>query len=256
MKCAIYYTRLITILLLTSFFFFACSHLKTRVPDSSLEEARTLLFNLQNKNYSLKTFKGIGKFKLWNNGRSQAARLAWIGFNPEKLRIEILGVSGQPAVSIADDGSWLYFLSQTRHRFYKKRSTRADLKSLMSIPITSRDVIAFLAGRVPVPDYHTAFIIHNEAEDGYVLVLKKRWRGIIEKIYFDENKTGIRKVEMFASSGALVYRVVFEDMQNVNTYQVPLKLVISNDDIIFHLNIEKYWADVVVSPSMFVLNPK
>ena len=255
MKYATYYTPLIIFLLLASFFFSACSQIKARVPDTDQEDARTLLVKLQNKNYHLTTFKGIGTLKLWSNGRPQTARLAWTGLNPEKLRIEILGVSGQPAVSIASDGSWLYFLSHTPHRFYKKKSSRADLKRLISIPIASRDVIALLAGRVPIPEYTAAALMRNKAEDGYVLVLKKRWRGIIEKIYVDENKTDVRKVEMFDSSGALVYRATFESMQNINTYRVPLKLVISNDDSVFQLNIEKYWADVVVSPSLFVLNP-
>ena len=255
MKHAIRNTQLITILLITSFFLSACSHLKARVPGTDPKEARTLLLNLQNKNYYLKTFKGIGKFKLWNKGKPQAARLAWMGSVPEKLRTEILAVSGQPAISIANDGSWLYFLSHTPHRFYKKRSAKADLEKLISIPITSRDVIALLAGRVPVHEYNTASIMQDEAGDGYVLVLKKRWRGIIEKIYLDEKKTDVRKVEMFDSSGSLVYMVVFERMQNINKYQVPLKLVISNEDIVFQLDIEKYWADIVVSPSMFVLNP-
>lgn len=255
MKHATHNAQLITILLIASFFLSACSHLKARVADSDQEEARTLLLNLQNKNYHLKTFKGIGNFKLWDKGKLQAARLAWIGFKPEKLRLEILAVSGQPAVSIANNGSWLYFLSHSPHRFYKKRSTKADLKRLISIPITYGDVIALLVGRAPIHEYNTASIIRNEAGDGYVLVLKKRWQGIIEKIYLDEKKTAVRKVEMFDSRGSLVYMAVFEKMQTINKYQVPLKLVISNDDIVFQLDIEKYWADIVVSPSMFVLNP-
>jgi hypothetical protein len=45
-------------------------------------------------------------------------------------------------------------------------------------------------------------------------------------------------------------------MQAVNKYQVPLRLSISSDEGMgFQLEVQKYWADVPVSPSMFVLDP-
>lgn len=256
MKYATYSIQFLTILFISSFFFSACSHLKVKPPTPETAEARTLLLNLQNKNNNLKTFKGIGRFKLWNKGKLQAARLAWMGSNQEQLRLEIFRIPGQPAISIADDGDWLYFVSHAPYRFYKKRSTKAGLKRLISIPITSADIIALLAGRVPIHGYDTVSIGLNEAGNGYLLLLKKRWQGITEKIYLSENKTDVRKVEIFDSGGSLVYRAVLEKMQQIDQYLIPLKLMISNDGIIFQLNVEKYWANVDVRPSMFVLNPR
>ena len=88
------------------------------------------------------------------------------------------------------------------------------------------------------------------------MVLKKRWQGTIEKIYLNENKSDIIAIEIFKPDGSLKYRAAFKTMQHIKGYQVPLKLVISNDDGSgFMLDIERYLADVVVSPSMFALSP-
>ncbi|MBW2590523.1 MAG: hypothetical protein JRD71_07370, partial [Deltaproteobacteria bacterium] len=124
------------------------------------------------------------------------------------------------------------------------------------IPIRSRDVVSLLSGRIPIREYTSAGLIKNKLKKGYILVLKKRWRGVIEKIYLDENKSDIQKVEIFKSDGSLKYRAVFKTMQHIKGYHVPLKLVISNDDGTgFMLDIERYMADAAVSSSMFVLSP-
>ncbi len=91
---------------------------------------------------------------------------------------------------------------------------------------------------------------------GYVLTLKKRWYGIVEKIFLAEDKTQVRQIEFFNRSGSLIYRARFDEMQAVDNYQVPARLSISNGEgMVFQLEIQKYWADVPVSPSMFVLEP-
>ncbi len=88
--------------------------------------------------------------------------------------------------------------------------------------------------------------------------MRKKKRKIVEKIYFNSDKTEVLKVELFDSSGILAYRMDFDKMQNIDGYSVPLKLTISNDDhVTVILDIERYWAEVPVDSSVFVLsNPK
>ncbi len=90
----------------------------------------------------------------------------------------------------------------------------------------------------------------------YVLVLKKDWENVIEKIYLDETRTNVRKLEMFDLNGLLLYRAEFIRMQNINGLLVPSRLFFSgaNGDS-FQLDINRYWADVSILPSTFVLTP-
>jgi hypothetical protein len=45
-------------------------------------------------------------------------------------------------------------------------------------------------------------------------------------------------------------------MQSVDGYQVPASLSITNgEDLDLQFEVNRYWADVDVSPAMFVLNP-
>ncbi len=249
------------------FYFFACSSLTDKVTQKpydlkgtagqaeTLREARKILLELETTNNKLKTFKGLGKIKLWNKGKLQTSRAAWIGSRQGKLRIDLFSVPGQPFVSLSSDGKHLYLISHSKHRFFKKRSTDAGLEKIILIPVKSIDIISLLTGRTPVYEHNSVGIERDDSGTGYVLILKNSRASIIERIYLDESKTKVYKVEMFDSSGILVYRALFDRMQNINGYRVPLKLMILNDDVVFSLSIDKYWTDVNVLPSMFVLAP-
>lgn len=247
------------------FLFFSCSSLTGKVMEKpfdlkgpakqveTLTEAGKILLKLETTNNKLKTFKGLGRIKLWNKGKLQTARVAWIGSRQGKLRFEIFSIPGQPSISLSSDGKYFYVISHAKRRFYKKRSTDASLKKIIFIPVKSIDIIALLAGRVPVHEHNDAAIERNESGEGYVLILNNNRADTIERLYLDDSKTKVYKIEMFDTSGILVYKAIFSRMQNINGYRVPLKLVISNDDVVFSLIIDKYWTDVKVSPSIFVL---
>jgi hypothetical protein len=217
-----------------------------------------VLLALGSQNDTLTNFKGIGKIKVWQNGEKRIdERIAWIGSETVKLSIVVL-ISGHPAIKIASDGKWFYYyeVRQGQPLYKKIPATDATLQRIVSVPINPIDIITLLAGRTPLREHHSAVLHRQDSGPGYVLVLKKRWYGIVEKIYLDEDKTQVRQIEFFNRSRSLIYRARFDEMQAVNKYQVPLRLSISSDEGMgFQLEVQKYWADVPVSPSMFVLEP-
>ena len=157
------------ILLMTCFFLCSCASYIGRAPEKAAVaigiEAQGLIAAIQSNNDTLKTFKGIGKVKLSKKGKIQGARIAWVGSDPGRLRLEILAITGQPIVSLASDGDWVYLNIHDRQRFYRKRTTDANLNNIVSIPVKSSDVLHLLAGRIPVRAHNHATVIKNESGD-------------------------------------------------------------------------------------------
>ena len=254
-----------TIILFTAIFFSACSFFTERIVESPPElsdpttilEIDNLLSNIRLKNRNLKTFKGIGKITFWEkDNECITSGIAWVGSDPELIRIAILNISGQPLLSLANDGQWFYFLSHTDNSFYKKRSSYSNLKKAIQIPIKSVEIVSLLAGRIPLYEYHTADIIRNKKQ-GYVIVLKKRNGNVIQKIYLDEDKKNVRKVELFDKKGNFLYSLQIAGLQKINEYHVPVQIIASSDNGNgFKIDIHKYWTNVSVNPSMFVLTPQ
>ena len=227
------------------------------IPADKVNEVRDLLSALRTKNDSLRNFKGIGNIKLSQNGRFYLdQRVAWIGEKPVKLSIAVL-VSGYPAIKLATDGEWLYYLethgSQTE--FKKIRASDPSLKAIISIPIASSDVVLLLAGCIPMPEFDSVDFIKEDATPGFVLVLKERWWGVRQKIFFDENRR-IYRIDVFQRSGALKYRAGIERIKNIDGFDIPFRLKLSADNgNNFQLDIERCWVNVNLSPSAFVLTP-
>jgi hypothetical protein len=221
-------------------------------------QARLTLRALAGQNEKLTSFKGLGKIKVWQDGVKKIdERIAWIGSEPNKLSLVIL-ISGQPTVRIASDGTWFYYYESRRDEpvYQKRPASDVTLKRFVSIPIKTSDIVQLLAGRTPIREHHTARLIRQSSGPGYVLSLKKRWWGIVEKVYLDENKTQVRQIEFFNRSGSLVYRAHLDETQMVEGYRVPARLQISGEEGIgFELEIIRYIVNAPVSPSMFVLKP-
>ncbi len=260
--------RVIIFLLIIPFFLSSCSRFSGGIRETSvplegfdmqtgdLYEIQEIILTLKNKNENLEILKGLGKIRIWNKNGHQTARTAWIGSKSGRFRIEILSVSGQPVASLANDGEHFFILSHSDRKFYKKRVSESNLEKFLAIPVKSEDVFAFLSGRVPVKDHDSAFMAKNTDGDGYVLILKKKWRGLIENIYLDKSKKIVQAVEMLDINGSLVYRAEIISIHNEAQYQLPSRIVLFNDNGEgFQLDIEKYWTNIPVSPSLFMLLP-
>ncbi len=269
------------ILFVCIFFFSACTLISPRISKTSKDihsssEAVAMVSILKRQNHKLTTFKGLGKIVFFRGGEKDVAtRIAWVASVPDKMRITLSSVSGQPIISAASDGQWLYLISHAKGDFFKKHATSSNMKHFFSISIKSQDVVNILAGRVPFEKYDSAVLIEDGSlnrssgegfdmakassslgnDHGDILILKDKWDNVLERIYLNRNHV-VQKIEMFNPTGTLLYRVEFYGMQQINAYQVPSRLKVSNDDGQgFRLDLDRYWADARVSPSVFTLAP-
>ena len=274
-----------TILFIGIFFFSACTSLPQRVSKESKDfrspsEVKAIISILKSQNHKLKTIKGVGRITfLEKEEKEMTTRIAWVASSPDKIRIALSSVSGHPMISAASDGRWFYFVSHAGGDFYKKRSTRVNMKRFFSISIKSEDIVNMLFGRIPMVEYVSTDLMADrslkgrsgkdmdsdevsslnqeikENKNSCVLLLKSKWGNVREKIYLNDEQDAY-KIDMFDSAGALVYRLEFIKMQKIKSYRVPYRLKVSNDDGAgFQLDLDRYWADATISPSVFTLTP-
>ena len=108
--------------------------------------------------------------------------MAWAGARDGRLRIEALGIGGQPLATFATDGAWFFALTHDPHRFYKKHAGNASLARLISLPVKTNDILSMLTGRVPLYPHSGARAQENTTGSGYLLELKNRRQGTSQKI--------------------------------------------------------------------------
>ena len=274
--------QLSRILCICIFFISACTSLSHRISEEPKEfhsssEAKAIISTLRSQNHTLKTTKGVGKITFLE--KETSARIAWIVSTPDKIRITLSSVSGHPMISAASDGQWFYLFSHATGDFYKKRPTNFNMKRFFSISIKSEDIVNILLGRIPVAEYDSVGLMEDRSikgrpvnnsksvevsslnkdikgnKNGLVLLLKNKWGNVREKIYLND-RLDAHKIEMFDSTGALMYRLELIRMQEIKSYRVPYRLKVSNDNGMgFQLDLDRYWTEAAVSPSVFTLTP-
>jgi hypothetical protein len=230
----------------------------TVTPVERTDVVHKLLSKLGSHNETLLNFKGIGNITVKKDDLIQFdQRVAWIGERPVKFSMAVL-ISGYPAVKLATDGEWLYYLEVQGQdtRFKKIAASDPDLKRIISIPITIRDVITLVSGRVPLLEFDSIRFVEGLPDQGPVLVLEDNWWGTRQKIFYDNSRSQVQAVDVFNRSGSLQYRAEVLSAQRINSYRVPRQLRLSNGKgIDFQLDIHRYWTNVELPPDVFVLTP-
>jgi hypothetical protein len=223
-------------------------------PDSA-SEASAFISELKTKNETVCAVKGIGKISLWDSNGIQKFRAAWIGSTDGRLRIEMLGLPGQPVAKFIYDGKKYYLISPLDAKSYQESCGDSDLKPLTGISISSEDVMLYLSGSIPLYECEDPVFQDGSQDCRNIISLKKNWHGVVEKIYLDDLRNHVAKVEKY-HWGSLVYRVNLGFFQKMDGYEMPFLLNFSDGNKKgFGIEVERCWRDVPVKPEMFSIDP-
>ena len=217
----------------------------------SRPEINALISEIKKKNAGLKTFKGIGKIRFQRAGASQVARAAWMADVPKKFYISILAPVGPPLARFAGDGSSLYIAVQNGSKIYKRRYKKgmqtAAIKRFIPIPVDFDDLVRFLAGQIPLPKRLRADFCKNKKGSGRCLIIEDTERRGIQRLYFDEEKKNVEKIESYSQNGDLKYWARFGKIKETGGFLVPMSLFFSDGmGVDFSLRISRYWPNAPV----------
>ncbi len=220
-----------------------------------------LLSLIEQKNAAVQSFKGIGRIRIRDRGLSRTSRAAWLGTADGRLRIEFLGLPGQPVAKFIFDGNHYLFFSHMDEQIYRKKSTDPNLEPVTGVSIRASEVIDLLAGGIPVYE-HDAISFEQCGEtageqagknDRCVLIFKKTWLGVVEKIFFKGSV--IEKVEIF-KWGDKIYQATLNDIRTVDGKSVPFFVEIENaENQGFCFTVDRQWVDIDLRPDMFEITP-
>ncbi len=232
-----------------------CAHWQPDETPASIEGRQTAE-RLHAVNSGLLACKGLGQASLVTPNGVQRSRLAWAAQAPNKLRLELLSVSGHSLASVATDGRFMYLRDNTGGRFYRRRSSQASLEPIVNLPLRVPDLITYLLGRVPIPDSYHGALLDNPRKAGYILELSRRWGAVSQQILLDEDRTTVQKVVHLDGDGNPAYWVEFGKQRPVGEFSFPrrLHLTSATGDRI-EIQMERFWPNVPIDDAAFRLTP-
>lgn len=202
--------------------------------------------------HNIKSFRGAGRFKMLRN-KTSSFRLAWIGSEPDRLRLEVLGPWGQPTLSLLVNGATYSVFSRQDNRLVTGDATAQNLSRIISLPMDAGDLFRILAGHPPVPPFDRARGPTETVDGRCVVSLYKGWRRLVQKIWFREDQNTVEQVEVFDGWGHLQYRIVFNDFREVGGVRLSHAMVLSDGrGPLCSLVVDKFTLGVPVPEGAFM----
>jgi outer membrane biogenesis lipoprotein LolB len=199
-------------------------------------------------------FKGLLRMSLKTGDQNFSGRAAWATAMPDRMRVELLNMLGQPMTSLAGDGQHLTLISHTDQRFYRMRQTRTALENLVHIPIGVQELNQLLAGRPPLPDFEAVQLSSRQKANGTLLDLKNRWHSTLAQLHLDDSNQ-LSALKVFKPDGNLLYQIRWLQWQVVSGSSVPRRLQLdAPDGQHLEILIERFWANVDLPPDVFKLS--
>jgi len=233
----------------------ACVSLPTMASHGvSAPDPNRMLATLTGHKSAIESFRGIGNLSLMANGGKQNMRLAWIGSQPGDLRVEILGLWGQPSLTLLVKGPTFYLHSHQDDRCLRTKATARNVSRVMSIPMRTEDLFTLLSGNVPVLPFHYAEKGYSEEDHQWCLSLYRRWRRLVERIWMMDDGETVVRLEVFDGSGHFQYMATFQQYGQVRGALTPRQITVSDEQgHLLSLEQERFWTNVEVPPEAFTL---
>lgn len=215
--------------------------------------ARQLLQQLNTINGDLTRFKSIARLKITADGQNTSARIALAAELPDKIRVALLNPLGQPVTSLSGNGKYISIFLHSENKKYAMRQSAAALDRLIHIPIEVEALLEIISGRAPVPKDN---VVQIERSDGQVdiLLVKRRWQGVVAKLMVDRSTTRIVSMEAFNSNGNLKYSVQWSLWRIYGTYHIPHQVILKTHARQVTLSIDRFWPNAQLPPSFFTLD--
>lgn len=223
-------------------------------PPRAGPDAGRILASLKQCKDHLESFRGVGRFKAFRGAGAKSFRIAWIGSQPQSLRVETLGPWGQPVATFVINGYSLFFHSRQDNKYFKGDATVRNLSRFVSVPVRAEDLFGLLSGQPPVIAFHHAKIRASRGEGGWLLSLYKKWGRLIEKIWLADDAKTVERVEVFDGRDNLEYRIQFSDFHQVESICLPHRIAISDQEgPLWVLTVEKFWTNVSIPDGAYTL---
>ena len=209
-------------------FLVGCTTLRPpRSPVRTLTSLDEILRNIETREREIRDLKGIATVKVKSATEDYSFREVIIVQRPSSLRMEILGLFGQPVFFLTAKDDRLSVLSPAENTFYQGKVTPENLSIIFPFYLRPQDLFPILLGSVPLVDYVSIDIEFKGEEDLYLVKLVQEGETVRQILWVEPLDLSILKCEIYDYSEKPLLGIKFEGYKRVNGQLFPTSISIS-----------------------------
>jgi hypothetical protein len=166
------------------------------------------------------------------------------------LRAEVLGIFGQPVMTVAAAGERLSAYVPGEKKFYTGPASSANLYRLVRVPLDLADLVRFVFYDVPLLPFPSGAV---QVDEGYYRLDRHAADGRQQELSFD-NRQRLRRVRYVAGEDE-VLSVRFDDIRDEDGLPRQVRLALPAADTQIDLEWREVRADGDIPENRFHLQP-
>jgi hypothetical protein len=207
----------------------ACATPGKIVVDPGAEPA---LASLRECSNAIQSARGTGKLTIAVEGRpTQRARLVWVAARPYALRLEVLGVWGQPLYKLLLKDGHFYWYDVGAGKSFHGDAEKYALKRLLGLAVEPEHLHALLTGCLPVESFRKVEWDVSEADGNAHLSLYGPWNRLVEEIELDQDPLGTKEAQFFDGWEDLQYVVTLGSFRPIDGIPFPETIVVFREGV-------------------------
>ena len=194
-------------------------------------EAKRPLMALNECRQAVQSTKGTGKLTVRTEKRgTEKGRLVWIAGRPSALRLEVLGIWGQPLYRLLFKDKRFYLHDTTANKYFHGKANKQTLKRLIGVAVDPGHLHSVLMGCLPLASFQKAEVQGKEGGDPRRLSLYRAWNRLAETMVLPKTPAGEKWAVFFDARENPKYEVRLYDHQKVDGVFFPHTVEIATEN--------------------------
>jgi hypothetical protein len=207
---------------------------------------------LEQKRDQFTSFRAVGTLRIEAKKQQWSGKAFLLSQVPRSLRLEIVGLWGQPLLYVVSDGASFLSWEPGRDRAYRGLAAGDTLASIIDFPIGDQEAVLLLAGIVPRWGHGEASLYRERDTEALVLVFENESSRLVQRVRLDAADLAVTEIErLHGSNSELVAR--FNDFVAIDGFVYPKNVALEGGGIKLKLKYQQFAINEALDQDAFQL---
>ena len=188
--------RLVSLLIYVSlsFFFSGCVK-EVPIYEPADLPVSLVVAQLKQRQSHLYSFRAVGTIRVQGGKQRWSGRAFLLSEFPDSLRLEVIGLFGNPVLYAVSDGQQFTIWEPGREQAYRGLASSGTLARLIKFPLQDREALLLLAGIVPPWHQVEAKLFRLSNAESFMLQLENKPARLRQRIWLEGEDLIVTRIE-------------------------------------------------------------
>jgi outer membrane biogenesis lipoprotein LolB len=233
----------------------ACARLPTApvVEQPIIQSAPDLFKQLEARAAEIQSFKGKGNVSVISPQKNYTGNALVAEYKPAVLRVDVLNFWGQPVVAFLLNDQEMKLLVYPESKLYRGPATAANLSRFIPLPVSLKDFLAILTGRVAFGQYGKPVLLETKEPNLYQMELTSLEGNEKLKLTIESQSLNITSASWQNAQGLETMQAEFSEFISQGSITGPREIKLASGDQVNQVRIRFRDLTYNVPPSSEVM---